>query len=81
MFKKVGPRGININVKGLLFLATEAATKLWFGMVIGNDYPHTHSGKYGQYVEVCAPQGQIMKYKVPAFPEQLRQPLRSGLVQ
>ena len=28
------------------FLATKEATWLWFGMVIGIDHPHTHSGNY-----------------------------------
>ena len=36
-------------------------------MVIGNDHPHTHNGKYATYVEVYGPQGPIFRYKGPAF--------------
>ena len=32
-------------------------------MVIGNDHPHPHNGKYAPYVEVYGPQGPIYKYK------------------
>ena len=44
MLKYVGPRGLYLNIKGLLFLETKAATCLRFCMVIGSDYPHTHNG-------------------------------------
>ena len=67
MLKYMGPRGLYINVKGLLFLATKAATWLWFGMVIGIDHLHIHNGKFVPYVEVCGPQGPIFEYKGPAF--------------
>ena len=49
------------------FLATKAASCLWFGMVIGSDHPHTHNGNYVPYVAVCGPQGPLFKYKGPAF--------------
>ena len=45
------------------FLATKAATWLWFGMVIGIDHPHTNNSKYATYFEVYGPQGPILKYK------------------
>ena len=44
MLKYEGPRGLYLNIKGLLFLETKAATCLRFFMVIGFDYPHTHNG-------------------------------------
>ena len=41
-----GPQGPIFKYKGpAFFLATKAATWLWFGMVIGSDHPHTHDGK------------------------------------
>ena len=45
MLKYMGPRGLYLNTKARFFLATKAATWLWFGMVIGSDHPHTHNGK------------------------------------
>ena len=36
-------------------------------MVIGNDHPHPHNGKYAPYVEVCGPQGPIFEYKGAVF--------------
>ena len=67
ILKLVGPRGLYLNMRTYLFLATKAATWLWFGMVIGIDHPHTHSGKYTQYVEAYGPQGPIFKYEGSAF--------------
>ena len=52
----------------------------WSGMVIGIDHPHIHKGKYAPYIEVCEPQGPIIRYKGQAFSKQPRQPLISGLV-
>ena len=49
------------------FLATKAATWLWFGMVIGIDHSHTNNSKYATYFEAYGPQGPILKYKGPAF--------------
>ena len=44
MLKYVGPRGLYLNIKGLLFLRNQGDTCLRFCMVIGIDYPHTHNG-------------------------------------
>ena len=56
------------KIKGYAcFLATKAASWLWFGMVIGIDHPHTQSGNYGPHVAICGPQGPILKYKGPAY--------------
>ena len=49
------------------FLATKAATWLWFGMVIGIDHLHIHNGKFAPYVEVCGPRGPIFEYKGAVF--------------
>ena len=59
--------GQETKIKGCLFLATKAASCLWFGMVIGSDHPHTHNGNYVPYVAVCGPQGPLFKYKGPDF--------------
>ena len=67
ILKYVGPRGLYLDIKGLLLRSTKAATWFWFGMVICIDHPHTHNGKYAPYVEVCGPRGPIFKYKGPAF--------------
>ena len=67
MLKYMGPRGLYINIKGCLFLATKAATWLWFGMVIGIDHLHIHNGKFAPYVEVYGPQGPIFEYKGAVF--------------
>ena len=50
MLKYMGPRGLYINIKGLL--ATKAATWRWFDMVIGIDHLHIHNGKFAPYVEI-----------------------------
>ena len=65
--KYVGPRGLYLKKRACFFSATKAANWLWFGMVIGNDHPHPHSGKYAPYVEVFGPQGVIYKYIGPTF--------------
>ena len=68
MLKYVGPRGPYMLIsRACFFLATKAATWLWFGMVIGIDHPHTNNSKYATYFEVYGPQGPILKYKGPAF--------------
>ena len=60
--------GANKIIKGYaFFLATKAASWLWFGMVIGIDHPHTNNGKFVPFIAVCGPQGPIFKYKGPAF--------------
>ena len=55
MLKYMGPRGLYINIKAYLFLATKTVTWLLFGMVIGIDHLHIHNGKFAPYVEVCGP--------------------------
>ena len=55
MLKHVGPRGLYSNLKACFFLATKAATRLWFGMEIDTDHTHIRNGKYVPYVEVCGP--------------------------
>ena len=63
-----GPQGPIKKFKGYaFFLATKAASLLWFGMVIGIDHPHTHNGNFVPFIAVCGPQGPIFKYKGPAF--------------
>ena len=54
-------------IKYAFFLATKAASWLWFGMVIGIDHPLTHDGNYVPHVAVCVPQGPLFKYKGAAF--------------
>ena len=68
MMKYVGPRGPYMLISRThFFLATKAATWLWFGMVIGIDHPHTNNSLYATSFEVYGPQGPILKYKGPAF--------------
>ena len=68
MLKYVGPKGLYLNIKGLLFfLAIKATTWLWFGMVICIHHPHMHNGKYTPYVELCGPQGPISKIEGAAL--------------
>ena len=43
MLKYVGPRGLYLNIKGLLFLRNQGS-HLPPVLVIGSDYPHTHNG-------------------------------------
>ena len=43
--KVKGPRGPYKMQRACFFLATKAATWLWFGMVISIDDPYTHNGK------------------------------------
>ena len=63
-----GPQGPILKIqRACFFLATKAATWLWFGMVIGIDHPHTNNSNYATYFEVYGPQGPILKYKGPAF--------------
>ena len=48
-----GPQGPIYKYKrAYFFLATKAATWLWFGMVIGIDHLHIHNGKFAPYVEI-----------------------------
>ena len=73
--KYVGPRGLYLHIKGVLFLLrksrpftckynyNQGAMSLWFGMVISIDHPHTTNGKYTPYVEGCRPQGQYANIK------------------
>ena len=68
MGQKSRATGANKKFKGYaFFLATKAASWLWFGMVIGIDHPHTHNGNVVPFIAVCGPQGPIFKYKGPAF--------------
>ena len=53
----VGPRGIYSNIKACFFIATKAATQLWFGMVIGIDYPHILSGTHTYMLKDVSPRG------------------------
>ena len=68
MLKYIWAPGAYIQIqRACFFLATKAATWLWFGMVIGNDHPHPHNAKYAPYVEVYGPQRPIYKCKGPTF--------------
>ena len=60
--KVEGPRGPYMLIsRARFFLATKAATWLWFGMVIGIDHPHTNNSKYATYFEVYGAPGAYIK--------------------
>ena len=56
MLTYVGARGLIINIKGILFLATKTDTRLCFCTVIGLYHAHIQNDKNALYVEEYGPQ-------------------------